>query len=114
MKQEYYTFRCTACDYYAQVQGELYFDESSLSFMQTKACRICNVLFDDLIEIDDPQFARAFQKEWRDGIIKVASKMKMALEGQCTGCLRCGNQSDEIWIKDNPVCPKCNGVMRIL
>lgn len=100
-------FKCLTCGYSAQVQGELYIDRGSYGFMQTKVCRNCNVLFEDMYDI--PLTIGVILK--RHDLLNLMKSLDMEYSGKSSGCLRCGENNSEVWSKDKPRCPKCGKLM---
>ena len=106
-KRAHTVFKCLFCGYTAQVQGELYIDRGSSSVMQTKVCRYCNILFEDSYDVPITSVILYPQ----ESIYLAELINRLDLQQGSTGCLNCGNPSNEVWEKEKPVCPKCGKLM---
>jgi len=121
-------FNCPNCNYTAQVAGKQYYELEWQFHIGTRVCISCHRLFDNIVtknvtqeEIDTHTAGYHYEKpldkeenvwdeinEYAEFIETIDGKEKKKVI-----CRWCGSKENEVWHKENPVCPKCNSNMII-
>ena len=121
-------FTCPNCNYSAQVAGKKYYELEWQFHIGTRKCDSCHRLFDNVVTKNVTQekfdthnagYRTDFKNEKGESFFDELNKYGLYLdtiEGidkKKVICRWCGSSENEVWHKENPVCPKCNSQMSI-
>ena len=119
-------FTCPNCNYAAQVAGKQYYELEWQFHIGTRVCKSCHRLFDNVVTKNVTQeeldahtagYHREKNNDELDFSVDVIYNYALFVEtidGKVKKnviCRWCGSKENEVWSKENPVCPKCNSHM---
>jgi thiol-disulfide isomerase/thioredoxin len=119
-------FICPNCNYETQVAGRRYYEIEWNFHIETRKCKRCNRLFDNIVTktVTDDKIS-AISKEFyeknepkqdvTEEIDEYASLLfnVKGVDKKNVKCRWCGSVKNEVWKKENPICPKCGEKMKI-
>jgi len=119
-------FTCQNCSYSTQVAGKRYYEIEWQFHIETRKCKSCNCLFDNIVtkKVTDDEIS-AISKEFyaknkpkqdvTEEIDEYASLLfnVKGIDKKNVKCRWCSSVKNEVWKKENPICPKCGEKMVI-
>ncbi len=100
----YSRFFCLACGYSDSCVGHRWEDGTPLAKFTSFTCKDCKRLCDNSYLKGVPDMS-TISTTWKPTWEYVPDE---------PFCMWCGSKNVEEWSEDNPVCPKCGGVMQKL
>ena len=121
-------YHCPHCHYSAIVAGKRYYEAELQLYMETRKCKSCNRLFDNVVTKKATEEARKVQIDkfntdypensnqpfgeslsiFGDYLAQVECEEKKQVN-----CTWCGSRKSVKWSANNPTCPKCSSLMQI-
>ena len=118
-------FSCQNCNYSAQVAGKRYYEIEWNFHVETRKCKSCNRLFDNIVtktvttdeisSISAEYYSTNESKQnFTDEIKEYASFLSnnKGVDKKNVKCRWCGSVKNEVWKKENSICPKCGEKMK--
>ena len=121
-------FTCQNCSYSTQVAGKRYYEIEWQFHIETRKCKSCNRLFDNIVtktvtenEISEQRVdynkrhKQVLNESITDEIDDYLSFLS-TIRGhnkKIVNCRWCGSNKNEVWDKRNPECPVCSGKMKM-
>ena len=121
-------FTCPNCNYTAQVTGKRFYELEWQFHIGTRKCKSCQRLFDNVVtkkvtqEELNVHIAGYHCEKPKDGVefswdvidnFAIFVETIDGKEKKKVICRWCGSNENEVWHKENPVCPKCKSHMSI-
>jgi len=119
------SYICSNCNYSARVVGERYYEIEWNFHIETRKCKNCNRLFDNIVtktvttdEITNLSVEFHSKNEpkqnFTEEIKEYASFLSnnKGVDKKNVKCRWCGSLKNEVWKKENPICPKCGEKMK--
>ena len=117
---------CPNCNYSAKVAGQRFYEMEWNFHIETRKCKNCNRLFDNIVTKTVPNdeistlSAEYYsenepKQDFTEEIKEYASFLSMTkgVDKKNVKCRWCGSVKNEVWRKENPICPKCGEKMKI-
>lgn len=117
---------CSKCNFTAQVAGKRYYEIEWNFHIETRKCKSCNRLFDNIVtktvSTDEISTLSAeyyskneTKQDFTEEIKEYASFLSniKGVDKKNVKCRWCGSVKNEVWRKENPICPKCGEKMKI-
>ena len=117
---------CSKCNFTAQVAGKRYYEIEWNFHIETRKCKSCNRLFDNIVtktvSTDEISTLSAEfysknepKQNFTEEIKEYASFLSnnKGVDKKNVKCRWCGSVKNEVWKKENPICPKCGERMKI-
>ena len=121
-------FICPSCNYVAQIAGKRYFELGCNFHIETRKCKSCLRLFDNVvtkaatpeeIKAQSAEFSRVYANhKWDNPIDEMIAhgdslKQIKGTDKKNVNCRWCGSSKNEVWHLESPICPKCEHVMNV-
>lgn len=121
-------FTCPTCNYTAHVAGKRYFELGCNFHIETRECKCCLRLFDNVVtktatfeamEAQSNEFSKVYANHtWKNLSDEITAHAEFLGQVKCkekknVNCRWCGSDKNEVWSIENPTCPKCKTTMNI-
>lgn len=123
-----YKFLCPSCNFTAQVAGKRYYEIEWQFHIETRECKSCHRLFDNIvtkvvtedeISAQNAVYKTLVNSEKEKNIaeeIDVYFSFLSTIKGhdkKMVNCRWCGSHQNQVWSKNEAKCPKCGEKMRV-
>ena len=121
-------FTCPKCNYVAQVAGKRYYEIEWQFHIETRKCKSCFRLFDNIVTktltseevaAQSAEFYKVYANhKWNDVLDEIKAhgeylKQIKGINKVRVNCRWCGSAINEVWSMENPTCPKCGSMMDV-
>ena len=121
-------FTGPSCNYVAQVAGKRYFELGCNFHIETRKCKSCLRLFDNIVTrtatpedmaAQSNEFSKVYANHtWNNISDEITTHAEFLEQVKCkekkkVNCRWCGSDKNETWSIEKPTCPKCESIMNV-